>query len=254
MFNKTRIEWCDFTWNPITGCRHACEYCYARRQAQRFCGDIRLNKSSEQLKKIDETGLWVLEEPFKNNQGKVIPLPVGFEPTLHRYRLPMPEQKKKPANIFVCSMADLFGEWVPDEWIEEVFKACEAAPQHPYLFLTKNPKRYQTFLKAGNSILHQNNIENLWFGCTITDDSGYFPYIGSVNKFISYEPLLGEVTFVPDVDWVIIGQQTGPGAVPPNPEWVQNIIDQCRDAGVPVFLKNNLKWPEKIQEYPEGLS
>jgi hypothetical protein len=94
MMNKTRIEWCDFTYNPITGCRHACEYCYARRQAQRFCGDIRLNKASDQLQSIPDTGLWILDEPFKNNQGKVIPMPVGFEPAFHRYRLPMPAQKK----------------------------------------------------------------------------------------------------------------------------------------------------------------
>ena len=102
MMNKSKIEWCNFTWNPVTGCRHGCPYCYAAKQAKRFSGDVRINKGSSQLRK-DENGLYILDNPFKNQIGKVIPDPVGFEPIMHRYRLLMPAQKKKPANIFVCS-------------------------------------------------------------------------------------------------------------------------------------------------------
>ena len=126
MMNKSKMEFCDFTFNPVTGCRTGCEYCYAAKQAKRFSGDVRINKGSGQLQK-DESGLYILDAPFKNQSGKVIPCPVGFEPTLHRYRLAMPAQKKKPAKIFVCSLADLFGSWVPDSWIEGVLKACDAA-------------------------------------------------------------------------------------------------------------------------------
>ncbi len=117
MMNRSRIEYCNFSWNPVTGCRHSCPYCYAAKQAKRLSGDVRVNKGSNQLRK-DENGLYILDNPFRNQSGKVIPDPVGFEPVMHRYRLEMPAQKKKPANIFVCSMADLFGVWVPDSWID----------------------------------------------------------------------------------------------------------------------------------------
>lgn len=142
--NKSLIEWCDFTWNPVTGCQHGCLYCYAAKQANRFSGNVLINKTSEQLRKEwDERGTrWVLEKPFKNEIGKVTPFPVKFEPMFREYCLPMPAQKKKPAVIFVVSMGDLFGEWVPDEWIRRVFGAAQAAPWHTYLFLTKNPQRY----------------------------------------------------------------------------------------------------------------
>ena len=124
---KTKSEWCDSTWNPVTGCLHTCEYCYARRIAERFGT---LNKGPQP----EDEGLsfvpdeperfWELDEPVRNEAGKIEPFPADFYPTLHRYRLNEPARNKKPQNIFVCSMADLFGEWVPDEWIEEVMNAC----------------------------------------------------------------------------------------------------------------------------------
>ena len=263
MMNKSEVEFCDFSWNPITGCRHACEYCYARRQAQRFCGDIRLNKSSEQLKKIDDTGLWLLEEPFKNNQGKVIPLPVGFEPTLHRYRLPMPEQKKKPANIFVCSMADLFGEWVPDEWIREVLAAGAAAPWHNYLFLTKNPERYLTIAETCGS------LENVWLGTSITEpeDMGKIAQLPEgFHRFVCFEPILDRMHakelpgLLRQIDWVIIGAETGQSRskATPRKEWITEIVDACRQNNIPVHLKDSSElaviWgKDLIQERPAQL-
>ena len=77
MMNKSLIEWCDFTWNPVTGCQHGCLYCYAAKQANRFSGNVLINKTSEQLRKEwDERGTrWVLEKPFKNEIGKVTPFP-----------------------------------------------------------------------------------------------------------------------------------------------------------------------------------
>ena len=259
MMNKTKIEWCDFTYNPITGCRHGCEYCYARRQAQRFCGDIRLNKTSDQLQSIPDTGLWVLEEPFKNNQGKVIPLPVGFEPTLHRYRLPMPAQKKKPANIFVCSMADLFGEWVPDEWIKEVLTACAAAPWHNYLFLTKNPERYtelveKDLLPAG---------DGFWWGTSITNQEDYenkgiamFRLPTDRRVFFSIEPMHGHIDMGLMPDWMIIGAETGQrkNKTIPHREWIKDIVNRCADERI--FMKDSLTdiWGSPlIQQFPEPL-
>lgn len=254
--NKTKIEWADYTWNPITGCLHGCEYCYAHGIAQRL-GNRYMPYGN---------GVNVLNEPFDGERG-VDPYPYGFEPTFHKYRLDEPQKVKKPSKIFVASMGDLFGDWVPDEWIEEVFKACKKAPQHTYMFLTKNPKRYYAFRDKcpknfwlGASAVNQADEKVLFNGdgsfivtkahC-IADTMAFMP-----NSFLSIEPLLNDVAMDVDFDfinWVIVGAQTGPGAVPPKPEWVQNIIDQCRYVGVPVFLKNNLNWPEKIQEWPEEM-
>lgn len=229
MMNKSRIDFCDFSWNPVTGCRYGCRYCYARKQAQRLCGDIRINKNSEQLQHMEDE-LWILEEPFKNNLGKVTPLPAGFEPTLHRYRLPMPAQKKKPANILVGSLADLFGEWIPEEWIKEVLEACTAAPWHNYMFLTKNPERYQSALKC------VQETENIWIGASVTsreDIAEITKLPEGFNRFVCFEPLLGAIDpeelseLLGQIDWVIIGAETGQSRskTTPKKEWIKNITD-----------------------------
>jgi len=264
MMNKSLIEWTDFTWNPVTGCLHGCPYCYAAKQARRFSGDVRLNKGSDQLRK-DENGLYVLDNPFKNPAtGRVTPHPVGFEPVIHRYRLPMPAQKKKPAKIFVCSMADLFGAWVPDSWIEEVFKACDAAPWHTYLFLTKNPRRYMELAEKG--IIHGKRTGgNFWYGSTATTPETEFFWHDQLNTFVSIEPILVPFPDVahPDcgiqkVKWVIIGAETGnhKGKVVPERDWIRDIVKACRATKTPVFLKDSLEniWGEDlIQEWPEGM-
>lgn len=139
-------------------------------------------------------------------------------------------------------MADLFGEWVPDEWIEEVFKACEQAPQHRYLFLTKNPQRYIDLAKTGKLPAK----ENMWYGSTITD--GYKPmfYSKEHNCFVSIEPLLGNFEkgsreLLEDIRWVILGAMTGPGSKEQQleGEWIENILEVADQAGVPVFMKNS---------------
>ena len=288
MMNKSKIDWCDFSWNPITGCRNDCGYCYARNQARRFCGDVRLNKASPQIQ-AEENGLYVLDKPFVGPSGRVIPLPVGFTPTLHRYRLPDPARKKKPANIFVVSMGDIFGPWVPDDWIQEVFKACEAAPWHNYLFLTKYPGRFQnTFLTQSLNI-----TENMWFGFSVTNQE----HLNTVamaakwlpqNSFISVEPLQGKIDLTriepTEVDanlnflngeqywlmggdkfgkrlkWVIVGAETGnrKGKITPQREWIEKIVNACSFRGVPVLLKDSKElravWGDDlIQEWPKEL-
>ena len=239
--NKTKIEWCDMTWNPVTGCLHDCEYCYAKRIAERF------KPKSPLLHDCSQPGNGLHEIRYKSQ-----PYKYGFAPTLHSYRLGNPIGIAKPKRIFVCSMADLFGDWVPDEWISEVMKACAKAPQHTYLFLTKNPKRY------GNLNLLRYLPPKFILGTTVTNAHDfmkvplYFDYLS--HSFLSIEPLLGDLAEYINFSkysWVIVGAQTGPSPVKPKHEWVQSIIVQCREAGVPVFLKDNLNWPEKIQEFPE---
>ena len=187
-----------------------------------------------------------------------------FTPTLHKYRLNEPAQKTKPQNIFVCSMADLFGEWVPDSWIKAVFEACEA-PQHRYLFLTKNPAGLQYPFYN-----YFNHNPNWWIGTSITglnDCKRAYDLTQETsrkaNKFLSIEPLLYELDFeefcIEEFKWVIIGAETGnrKNKAIPKKEWVDEIVSACRSAGTPVFLKSSLlevMEGEFIQEYPwEGL-
>lgn len=251
MMNKSKIEWCDFTWNPVTGCRHGCTYCYAAKQASRFSGNVMINKASRQLRKED--GMWVLERPFRNEVGKVTPFPVKFEPMLHEYRLAMPAQKKKPALIFVVSMGDLFGEWMPESWIEKVFIAAQSAPWHKYLFLTKNPGRYIKLLESGKLPA----LENFWYGTTVTKpDQPYF-HNKFYNTFLSIEPIhadFAQAQIEYKSDWVIVGAETGQqkDKIVPQAAWIQYIVDSYKECGTPVFLKNNLKPYWKGELYQES--
>lgn len=251
--DKTKIDWCDSTWNTVTGCLHGCEYCYARGIANRFGTKDRCHNfyGGHPVGRIHE-----LEEPaIVTETGKKSPYPFDFEPTFHKYRL-NEYQNKKGRNIFVCSMADLFGDWVPDEWIEEVFNACENAPQHNYLFLTKNPKRYER-------ILDRYMPPNMWFGWSQTGPMGNkcdFTTHHSIKTFISIEPLLEPFKefHIKGVDWVIIGAETGrrENKVVPERKWIEDIVNECKENGTAVFMKSSLAdiWGEPlIQEFPEEL-
>ena len=111
--NKSGIEWCDHTWNPITGCRHGCSYCYADKMSLRFCGNMKRNMVQTDQYRM-EGDLFVLDKPFMNEDGKPVIYPFGFEPTLHIYRYGTLDKLKQGQNIFVGAMADIFGEWIPD--------------------------------------------------------------------------------------------------------------------------------------------
>lgn len=195
---KGGIEWTDFTWSPITGCLHNCSYCYAKKIAMRFDGH--------------------------------------FKPTFHIKRL-NDKMPKKPSKIFICSMADLFGDWVKKEWIEKVLIVAEKNPQHTFQFLTKNPKRYLEFIFP----------KNCWLGTTIEKPEyadRMKPFLQIKNyKFVSIEPLLGDFTGVNfDLfDLVIIGADSNKGAVKPKKEWIKSIQHHN------IFFKNNLYIEERIQ-------
>lgn len=244
MADKTKIEWADATWNPVTGCLHGCEYCYARRIAERFNGKFGAGGMHESpvpfrktIKRDKRTGQVEL--------GKKEPYPYGFAPTFHRYRLNIPERWTKPRTIFACSMADLFGRWVPFHWIKDVFDACLKAPQHRYLFLTKNVDRYMEL----DYMAMLPREENFWYGTSVTSNAVDVPFPGKlegyINTFWSMEPLLGQVIMskakgVPG--WVIIGAETGnrSNKVKPRKEWIDDIVVWCDDYGVPVFMKDSL--------------
>ena len=258
---KTKIDWTDFTWNPITGCLHNCQYCYARTISHRFSGDIRLNLTSKQIKRYDKN-CYILEKPFKSPTGAVVTLPVGFAPTLHEYRLEQPAQRKKPANIFVGSMSDIFGRWVLDEWIDKIFEACAAAPWHNYMFLTKNPTRYAELAAADALPMH----DNMWYGSTVTTPEAYMLHDTErlYHTFVSVEPILQDFSGCrwTNTDWVIVGAETGyrPDKVTPKREWIENIVREVKDNNIPLFIKDSKEMRavvgnlvDKYREFPEQL-
>ncbi len=238
--HKTKIDWADATWNPLTGCLHQCPYCYAEKMTKRFSGDVRLN-----LTQIDhytkEGENFILENPFPTREGRSLIYPFGFAPTFHKYRLDDLDKWKNGVNIFVCSMADMFGEWVPEEWILEIFQKCQEYPQHNYLFLTKNHTRYDDLYEKG--LLPQK--DNFWYGSTITDESrstywGHPDY----NCFLSIEPIMEEIKCfeLEWIDWVIIGAESGysKNKVKPEKSWIDDIYYYCFNRNIPVFMKDSL--------------
>lgn len=225
-FNPTNdhISWAAWSWNPVTGCLHECRYCYARELATRA--------------------------------SYAATYPVGFTPLFHHERLDAPANTTVPADadrdprrkrVFVCSMADLYGKWVPDEWICEVHGACLANPQWDYLLLTKFPSRY----------LDVDLPPTAWVGTSVDTqrrvaiaEHAFQEIAGVKVKWLSLEPLLEplEFTDLSMFDWVVIGSQTltvqpGNEVVPafaPDFDWVAHIVAQAREAGCAVYLKPNL--------------
>lgn len=266
MMNKSKIDWCDFTWNPVTGCRRGCPYCYARNQARRFTGDIRINTTDPQLLASDGPAgkIYTLPQPFKNSRGMVIPFPAGFEPTLHEYRLGDVARKKKPASVFVCSMGDLFGPFIPDEWIAKVFEACKAAPWHHYMFLTKYPERYAAMANAGK-LPQRRECPNFWYGTTVTKvgDRAFTPGV-TFNTFLSIEPISGHLDAglgsFGGARWIIVGAETGnrKGKITPERAWIENVIEAAAITHAPVLLKDSAElravWGDDlIQDFPDDL-
>jgi protein gp37 len=166
---------------------------------------------------------------------------------------PIPKGKELGSrNVFVCSMADLFGDWVPAEWINAILDVCRRTPQWKYLFLTKNPKRYLEFQFP----------ENSWLGTTIDRQSRVRPAIEAFGqlehgvKFVSCEPMLEELDFESfPFDWCIIGgmSQTGRPPLQPVWSWVEGLMTTAREAGAKIYHKPNLVVPgghERLREYP----
>lgn len=238
---STRIDWSDAVWNPVTGCTpisEGCQRCYAKRMAARLHG----------------------RHGYPDGDP--------FSVTLRQERLDLPLKWRRPQRIFVNSMGDLFHESVPFEFIERMFVCVEEeASQHTYLILTKRPERMRDFIAwyaarcSDESVgLQWEPATNVWLGVSAETQERANERIPALLdtpaavRFVSLEPLLGPVDLRPwrGLDWVIVGAETGPGARPFDPAWIRRIIDACRDAQVPMFLKANLRWSEEIQELPAG--
>jgi len=211
MGSKSTIEWTESTWNPVTGCTKisdGCKHCYAERMALR------------------------LQSMGQPNYGN------GFKVTLHEQMLELPLKWKKPQMIFVNSMSDLFHEDVPADFIYRVFDVMQQAHWHTFQVLTKRAERLQELCPQ----LPWN--DNIWMGVTVENEK-YVSRIdnlcrtGAKIKFVSFEPLLSEITELDltGIDWAIVGGESGPGARPMMEAWVHEIRQQCLENNVPFFFK-----------------
>lgn len=247
-FNDTNdnVEWALWTWNPITGCLHNCAYCYARDIATRFYTHLPDNDR--------------------------------FAPVFYPERLAAPASTKTPdlsqiedptrrlglGNVFVCSMADLFGKWVPTEWIEAVLQQAWDNPQWNFLFLTKFPIRMAEFKYPPNT----------WIGTTVDTqyaveraEKAFRKVRASGYKgvaWLSCEPMMERLTFssLDMFDWVVVGGASKSTQTPefrPPFEWIVHLWTQAKALDLPVYMKTNL-WlddahkgievPSRVREYP----
>lgn len=254
---KSKIEWTDSTYNPVTGCYNDCPYCYARRIANRLKGCDMYPEgrpiAGARVVELDHR----LQVTSKDGKTRNAAYPFAFTPTLHEYRLDDPKKRGFGKTVFVCSMADLFGEWVPDSWIEKVFRSCLEAPGHRYLFLTKNPVRYLELAKSGK--LPKNN--DFWYGSTVTGPNIPAFFGDGYNTFVSIEPILEpfgaheEGGIADTAGWAILGAETGSRKykVTPQRNWIEGVVRAFRDRGKPVFMKDSMKpvWGEELlTEFP----
>jgi protein gp37 len=220
--DNASIEWARWAWNPVSGCRYNCPYCYARDIA---------NLRYEQ----------------------------GFEPSLYPHRLTGPHRVKVPAgaeadiglrNIFTCSMADLFGRWVPDRWIELVLETVRAAPQWNFLFLTKGPARMAEFAFP----------ENAWVGTTVdcqarvANAERAFRKVKAAVKWLSCEPLLEPLRFkdLKAFQWIVLGGSSASTQTPewhPPLSWIAALEGEAREAGLGIYEKDNL-FRGRLRGYP----
>src|SRR3990167_6615835 len=251
MGDNSKIEWCEASWNPVTGCSHVspgCDHCYAETLSHRYKWT---------------TKPWGAQHAAENVK-------------LHPERLDQPLRWQRPRRVFVNSMSDLFHEQVPDDFIDRVFAVMALAPQHSFQILTKRPermRRYFTRTSSGASreelvyearlvVIGRHYLKtwpgwplpNAWLGASVEDQPRYEQRIGELImtpatvRFLSCEPLLGPLAFGDHwnlglvrrgcaISWMIVGGESGPGARPMDVQWARDIVAQCRAARVPVFVK-----------------
>jgi protein gp37 len=213
---QSKIEWTESTWNPVRGCAKispGCKHCYAETFAERFRG--------------------VVGHPYER----------GFDPRLVPEKLAEPLSRSTARMVFVNSMSDLFQDDVPDDYIAAVGQVMSSATWHTYQVLTKRAER-MALLLAG-PLRDLAALPHIWWGVSVEDRSYGVPRIQSLRstpaavRFLSVEPLLEDLGQLDlrEINWVIVGGESGPGARPMRTEWVESILAQCNAAEVPFFFK-----------------
>lgn len=231
MAQASRIEWTQTTWNPVAGCTKVsagCKNCYAERMARRLAAMASAaldrgaspGRTANYLPVIDRRGAW---------SGQILQDVEALDD---------PKKWKEPRVVFVNSMSDLFHENVSFAFVQAVFKTMNECPRHQFQVLTKRPhiaKQYSPSLKWTHNIWLGTSVEN----ADVQERVEHLRETGAHVKFLSVEPLLGPIPRLPisGISWVIVGGESGPGARPMKPEWVQQIRDRCRRLGVAFFFK-----------------
>lgn len=247
MSENTKIEWCDYTFNPWWGCTKVdpgCDHCYAATWARRF--GVEWGVGAE--RRYSSEAVW--QQPHKWNRA------AAYHPTTvlatgeaipHAYR----------PRVFVASMGDVLDKAVPQDWRERLWTTIEDCPALDWLILTKRP---QLIRRMKPDRWWGGWPRNIWLGVSVSDNRGRWriPYIMRENvavRFVSYEPALGPLDVSPwlysgyteppqtdVVSWVIAGGESGPGARPCRRTWIRDVVQQCRAAGKAVFVKQLGAW------------
>ena len=224
MSGPSEIEWTDVTWNPVAGCSLAsagCTNCYAMRMAARLqaMGHVKYRGTT---RKSGGRYVWT---------GRV---------NVDESSLSAPLEWRKGKRIFVNSMADLFHEAVPDEFIARVWDVMQACPQHHFQVLTKRPDRMAGLFR--NGILR--GLTHVWLGTSVedsnvTDRVKQLLQIKGATLFVSFEPLIGAIHEIDlrGIHWAIVGGESGPRARPVEEKWVERLYDICRRDDVAFFFK-----------------
>ena len=212
----TKIEWTDKTWNPVTGCTKisaGCANCYAEIMARRLCA--------------------MGQTKYQN----------GFCLTMHADVLDDPLQWKSPHAVFVCSMSDLFHEEVSNDFLDRVMWILEQTPHHNYQILTKRAGRMAEYFSE-RPVPH-----NAWLGVSVENalEKKRIDYLRTIDagiRFLSCEPLLGDLGEIDllDIDWVIVGGESGIKGRPMKKEWVLSIKEQSEKQGSAFFFKQWGTW------------
>jgi len=235
------IPYTTRTWNPVTGCSwvsRGCDNCYAKRYAE-----TRLRKCAR----------YDSDHPFKV--------------TVHRDRLREPIGWRKPQRMLVCSMGDPFHPLVSDEVRSEIFATMAGAPQHRFLLLTKRARSMIGFWQSVEWELFGTapELEHIWPGVSVEDQDTAderIPTLISLEseyRWVSIEPLLEPIRLnvaLGEIDWLVIGCESGAGARPCEDSWIEDLLNQCWDLNIPAYVKQvqiNGKAVKKMGRFPPSL-
>lgn len=216
----SKIQWTEKTWNPVTGCTRVsagCDHCYAATMTRRLAA--------------------MGQEKYQGLMGKN-----HFNGVVkcHESALGEPGKHHKPKTFFVCSMSDLFHRDVPFEFIDKVFGIMQKYYWHTFQVLTKRPERMLQLFSDG----YRPPLPNVWLGTSVEDQASAKKRIPELRKcpavvrFLSVEPLLERVDLnLTGIHWVIVGGESGANARPMEHSWLWHVIEQCKAASVPLFVK-----------------
>jgi len=283
MGSKTKIEWTDATWNPITGCTEispGCANCYAARLAATRLRNVSAYKGLASLVQHGKKPLWKQQVRFNLE------------------RLEEPLHWRKPRKIFVCDMSDLFHEKVPQEWIAKIFQVMFRADWHTYQILTKRAGRMREIMQdltTYSTMFGGKPLPHVWLGVSVENQrfaDERIPMLletPAAVRWISAEPLLGPINldFIgpvgssksaigcrpcnwkqqtataqsgghtchesrPKLDWIVCGFESGPHARPGHPNWARSLRDQAVAASIPFFFKQWGEWAPAVRANAEG--